>query len=78
MPYMISNKIQFDTGMEKYSHSQEFLSAGRWNNGGGTSGIGLGIQYCIAITDENRLSIPEDLMIDLNVTPVYIQKIQEN
>lgn len=64
--------------MEEYSGLGEFLHAGRWNNGGGSSANGVGIQYCIAITDENRLSIPEDLMIDLNVTPVYIQKIQEN
>lgn len=49
---------------------------GRWNNGGGSSGIGLGIQYCIAITDENYLMTPEDLMIDLNIVPVYIQKKQ--
>ena len=41
----------------------------------GSDGYGFGIQYCIAFTDENRLMTPEELMIDLNITPVYIQKI---
>ena len=76
MPYEISNNLQFGTGMEGYLSSQEFLAGGRWNTGGGTSGNGLGIQYCIAISDENYLMTPEDLMIDLNIVPVYIQKKQ--
>ena len=64
-------------GMGEYPNDEDQLLGGRWNTGS-SGGLGLGIQYCIAITDENRLSIPEDLMIDLNVTPVYIQKKQEN
>ena len=73
MPYMISSNLQFDMGMEEYSDDEDQLLGGRWNTGS-SGGVGLGIQYRIAITDENHLSIPEDLMIDLNVTSVYIQK----